>query len=137
MGNADNAVHREPWNKSKIVGQKAPFNLKDIWALYVRLRMKECARELAFFNLGIDSKLRGCDLVVLKVRDMCHDDQVASVTLHHSRMYRLRVIRTVAGDAQQGLVVRNLCQQLRLHCRIAYVVGGDPHLQCLGSNADV
>ncbi len=72
MGTAGNATSREPWNKNKIVGQKAPFKLKDIWALRVRLQMEGRVRELALFNLGIDSKLRGCDLVALKVRDVCH-----------------------------------------------------------------
>ena len=62
--------HREPWNKGKIVGQKAPFKLKDIWALRVRLQMESRVRELALFNLGIDSKLRGCDLVSLQVDDV-------------------------------------------------------------------
>ena len=81
MESADNAVHREPWNKGKIVGQKAPFKLKDIWALRVRLQMEGRVRELALFNLGIDSKLRGCDLVALKVRDVCHGDQVAARAL--------------------------------------------------------
>jgi hypothetical protein len=61
MGSVANAAHREPWNKGKIVGQKAPFKLKDIWALRVRLQMESRVRELALFNLGIDSKLRGCD----------------------------------------------------------------------------
>ena len=69
---------REPWNKGKIVGQKAPFKTKDIWALRVRLQIDSRLRELALFNLGIDSKLRGCDLVSLKVRDICHGDQVAT-----------------------------------------------------------
>ncbi len=64
------ASHRDPWNKGKIVGQKAPLKLKDIWALRVRLQMASGIRELALFNLGIDSKLRGCDLVKLKVRDV-------------------------------------------------------------------
>lgn len=81
MATAGNAVHREPWNKGKIVGQKAPFKLKDIWALRVRLQMENRVRELALFNLGIDSKLRGCDLVSLRVRDICHGDQVASRAL--------------------------------------------------------
>jgi hypothetical protein len=63
MGSIANTVHREPWNKGKIVGQKAPFKLKDIWALRVRLQMEGRARELALFNLGIDSKLRGCERV--------------------------------------------------------------------------
>ena len=77
--------HREPWNKGKLVGQKAPFKLKDIWALRVRLQMEGRVRELALLNLGIDSKLRGCDLVALKVRDVCHGDQVASraVVMQH------------------------------------------------------
>jgi hypothetical protein len=85
MGTAANVTLREPWNKGKIVGQKAPFKLKDIWALRVRLQMESRVRELALFNLGIDSKLRGCDLVALKVRDVCHGDQVASraVVMQH------------------------------------------------------
>ena len=64
------AVHREPWNKGKIVGQKAPFKLKDIWALRIRLQMEGRVRELALFNLGVDSKLRGWFLVALTVRDL-------------------------------------------------------------------
>jgi hypothetical protein len=74
MGASGNAVRREPWNRGKIVGQKAPFKLKDIWALRVRLQLQGRVRELALFNLGIDSKLRGCDLVRLNVRDLCHGD---------------------------------------------------------------
>ncbi len=72
------ALRREPWNKGKIVGQKAPFKVKDIWALRVRLQIENRVRELALFNLGIDSKLRGCDLVAMKVRDVCHGDQLAT-----------------------------------------------------------
>jgi hypothetical protein len=78
MGAAGNATHREPWNKGKIVGQKAPFKPNDIRALRVRLQMEVRVRELALFNLGIDSKLRGCDFVALGVREGCHGDQVAA-----------------------------------------------------------
>ncbi len=78
METAGNVVRHEPWNKGKIVGQKAPFKLKDIWALRVRLQMEGRVRELALFNLGVDSKLRGCDLVALKVRDVCHGGQVSA-----------------------------------------------------------
>ncbi len=79
------AAHREPWNKGKLVGQKAPFKVKDIWALRVHLQMGDRVRELALFNLGLDSKLRGCDLVSLRVRDVCHGDQVSSraVVMQH------------------------------------------------------
>jgi len=80
-----NAVHREPQNKGKIVGLKAPFKLIRVWALRVRLQMESRVRELAFFNLGIDGKLRACDLVSLKVRDIRHGDQVATraVVMQH------------------------------------------------------
>jgi integrase len=70
--------HREPWNKGKLTGQKAPFKPKDIWAMRVRLQQQRRTRELALLNLGIDSKLRGCDLVSLKVRDITHGEHVAS-----------------------------------------------------------
>jgi integrase len=67
-----------PWNKGKLVGQKAPLKLKHIWAIRVRLELADRARELALFNLAIDSKLRSCDLVKLRVRDVCHGDRVAA-----------------------------------------------------------
>ncbi len=62
MGNTGINALREPWNKVKIVGQKAPFKPKDNWALRVRFQMEHRVREFALFNLGIDSKLRGCAL---------------------------------------------------------------------------
>ncbi len=71
-------ARREPWNKGKLVGQKAPFKLKEIWAIRVRLQLGDRRRELAPFNLAIDSKLRACDLVKLRVRDVCHGQQVAA-----------------------------------------------------------
>ena len=67
-----------PWNKGKLVGQKAPLKPKEVWAIRARLQMENRARELALFDLGIDSKLRACDLVKLRVRDVCHGDRVAS-----------------------------------------------------------
>jgi integrase len=70
-------VTHEPWNKGKLVGQKAPFKLKEIWAIRIRLQMASRCRELALFNLAIDSKLRACDLVHLRVRDVCHGQIMA------------------------------------------------------------
>ena len=70
--------HRKAWNKGKLVGQKAPLRPKDIWAIRVRLQMEHRVRELALFNLGLDSKLRGCDLVALRVRDISHGDRVST-----------------------------------------------------------
>ena len=59
-----------PWNKGKLIGQKAPLKLKEIWAIRIHLQLAHRARDLALFNLGIDSKLRGCDLVGLRVCDV-------------------------------------------------------------------
>ena len=75
------ARRSEPWNKGKLVGQKAPLRLKEIWAIRIRLQLAQRARELALFNLALDSKLRSCDLVRLRVRDITHGDQVATRTI--------------------------------------------------------
>ena len=67
---------REAWNKGKLVGQKPPLKPKDIWAIRINLQNSHAARDLAMFNLAIDSKLRGCDLVSLHVRDVTHGNQI-------------------------------------------------------------
>ena len=112
MGSVVSATHREPWNKGKIVGQKAPFKLKDIWALRVRLQMEDRVRELALFNLGIDSKLRGCDLVALKVRDVCHGDQLASraVVMQHKtqRPVQLEITQATRDAVQKWIKLAGL-----------------------------
>ena len=61
---------RAPWNKGRLVGQKRPLRPKEVWAIRVRLQMEGHKRDLALFNLAIDSKLRGCDLVSLRVEDI-------------------------------------------------------------------
>ncbi|HEJ4043531.1 tyrosine-type recombinase/integrase [Pseudomonas aeruginosa] len=68
----------QPWNKGKLVGQKAPLRLRDIWAIRVRLKIAEITRDLALFDLAIDSKLRACDLTKLRVRDVAHGEHVSS-----------------------------------------------------------
>ena len=73
--------YRQPWNKGKLVGQKALLKLKDIWAIRVRLQIFARVRELALFNLAIDSKLRACDLVKLRVRDVSHGERIALRTI--------------------------------------------------------
>lgn len=62
---------RRPWNKGLIVGQKRPLLPRQVWSIRVRLEMSASARDLALFNLAIDSKLRASDLVHLKVEDVC------------------------------------------------------------------
>jgi integrase len=70
--------NREPWNKNKLIGQKVPLRLKEIWAIRIRLELFQRVRDLALFNLAIDSKLRGCDLDKLKVRDISHGNQITA-----------------------------------------------------------
>ena len=69
-----------PWNKGRLTGQKRPLKPKDVWAIRVRLQLQRRKRDLALFNLAIDSKLRGCDLVRLQVNDVCMAGQVRDRT---------------------------------------------------------
>lgn len=66
------------WNKGKLVGQKPPLKLKEIWAIRIRLQISPRFRDLALFNLAIDSKLRSCDLVKIRVIDISHGTTIAS-----------------------------------------------------------
>jgi integrase len=70
--------HRIPWNKGRLLGPKPPLKPKEIWAIRIRLQMEHRVRDLALFNLAIDSKLRGCDLVALRVHDVAQGSRVAS-----------------------------------------------------------
>jgi hypothetical protein len=65
-----------PWNRGRLTGQKRPLKPKDVWAIRVRLQLEHRGRDLALFNLAIDSKLKGCDLVWLQVDDVCAGDRV-------------------------------------------------------------
>ena len=71
-----NPITHTPWNKGKLTGQKPPFKLHEIWSIRVRLQLSNRLRDLALFNLAIDSKLRGCDLVKLKVKDVAHGNHM-------------------------------------------------------------
>jgi len=65
-----NTPDRKPWNKGKFIGQKPPLQPKHVWAIRTRLQIDDRVRDLALFNLAIDSKLRGCDVVSLKVENV-------------------------------------------------------------------
>jgi len=73
--------NRTPWNKGRLIGQKPPLRLKDIWVIRIHLQQNRQVRELAMFNLAIDSKLRGCDLVNHRVRDVTHGSQMLPRTM--------------------------------------------------------
>jgi integrase len=61
---------RVPWNKGKLIGSRPPLRPKHIWAIRTKLQIDKQVRDLALFNLAIDSKLRGCDVVAIKVDDV-------------------------------------------------------------------
>jgi integrase len=70
--------HRTAWNKGRLLGQKPPLKPKEIWSLRIRLQLADKGRDLAPFKLAIDSKLRGCDLVSLPVRDVYQGNVISS-----------------------------------------------------------
>ncbi len=64
------AAKRVPWNKGKLIGARPPLRPKHVWAIRTTLQMGKQTRDLALFNFAIDSKLRGCDVVAVKVDDV-------------------------------------------------------------------
>ncbi len=69
---------REPWNKGKLMGQKLPLTLQEIWSIRMCLESEKRTRDMALFNLAIDSKLRACDLLKIRVSDVSSGGQVNS-----------------------------------------------------------
>jgi len=67
---ANDTARKVPWNKGKLLGSKPPLQTRQIWAIRTKLQLEHRMRDLAMFNLAIDSKLRGCDLVSLRVEDV-------------------------------------------------------------------
>jgi integrase len=79
MTNLPDDTHRKiPWNKGKLIGQKPPLKLNEIYTIRTRLQLEKKTRDLALFNLAIDSKLRGCDVVKLKVSDVIRGNRACS-----------------------------------------------------------
>jgi len=67
---------QRPWNKGLLIGQKKPLDPKHVWSIRVRLEIARSWRDLVIFNLAIDSKLRACDLVKLRLDDICSGARV-------------------------------------------------------------
>ena len=71
-------ARRLPWNKGKLVGPKPPLQPSHVWSIRTKLQIEDKKRDLALFNLAIDSKLRGCDLVAVKITDVWSGDGIAT-----------------------------------------------------------
>ena len=67
-----------PWNKGRLIGRKPPLKPREIWGIRIRLHLPGRLRDLALFNLAVDSKLRSCDLVSIRVRDVVQGGRVIS-----------------------------------------------------------
>jgi integrase len=97
-----------PWNKNKLVGQKLPLKLQQIWAIRIRLELSKKVRDLALFNLAIDSKLRGCDLVSLKVSDIAHSKTIQSRLSSSEYLFQSRIHSSEhISTRQYGRIVDN------------------------------
>ena len=70
MNSTPTPQRRLPWNKGKLTGAKPPLRPKHVWSIRTKLQIDGRARDLAMFNLAIDSKLRGCDVVAIRVEDV-------------------------------------------------------------------
>ena len=95
--------HHEPWNKGKIVGRKAPLKLKDVWAIRLRLQIRRSLEQLALLDLGIHSTLRACDLVKVRVRDVCHGDRAAARATVLQQKTQRPVQFEIAGGTREAL----------------------------------
>jgi integrase len=74
----ESTAKQSPWNKDRLSGQKRPLRLQEIWAIRIRLQLSKKSQELALFNLAIDSKLRACDLMKLRVSDVTQGGRTKS-----------------------------------------------------------
>jgi integrase len=123
------AQSREPWNKGKRVGQKAPLKLKEIWAIRIRLQIAGLIRDLALFNLAIDSKLRACDLVKLRVRDLCHGGRVAARVIVMQQKTQRSVQFEITEPTRDAIAKWINCASLRSEDHLfPSRLHGSPHL---------
>ncbi len=96
-----------PWNNGKLIGQKSPLKPQQVWAIRVRLQLAEKKRDLALFNLAIDSKLRGCDLLRLKVSDVRMGDEIRS---------RAKIVQSKTGNAVQFEITKQTREAIEDWC---------------------
>ena len=99
----DEKAAPQPWNKGKLIGQKKPLKLKEVWTIRVRLQLAGDIRGLALFNLAIDSKLRACDLVKLRVADVTHGNRVMSRATVMQQKTRQRVQFEITEDTRDAV----------------------------------
>ena len=103
---------QSPWNQGKLVGQKQPLKLKEICAIRIRLEIAGRVRDLALFNLAIDSKLRSCDLITLKVKDIANGRTVSRRAMVVQRKtgtpVQFEITRQTRESVEAWIIIANL-----------------------------
>lgn len=112
----ESTAKQSPWNKGRLSGQKRPLRLQEIWAIRIRLELSGESQELALFNLAIDSKLRACDLMKLRVSDVTQGGRVQS---------RARVIQQKTQQPVQFEITPQTRQSLEAWIAGSYLIGSD------------
>jgi len=112
MRTKQNPSPNESWNKGKLAGQKKPLRLQDMWAIRIRLEIADRFRDLAMFNLAMDSKLRACNLMSLRVRDIVQgvDVQPRAMILQHKAKtpVRFEILKNTRKSLQRWIKVAGL-----------------------------
>ena len=91
------ASKRVPWNKGKLTGAKPPLRPKHVWSIRTKLQIEGRVRDLALFNLAIDSKLRGCDVVAIRVEDVA----AGGYTAHRATVRQKKTGRPVRFELSE------------------------------------
>ncbi len=107
-------TRRPAWNKGRLVGQKRPLQPKQVWAIRARLELENKLRDLALFNLAIDSKLRGCDLVRMRVNDLAVGNNVRD---------RVSVVQSKTAKPVQFEVTENAREVVSQWVSSPYMLG--------------
>src|SRR5215208_5206174 len=101
---ASTSLTRAPWNKGKVTGAKPPLRPKHVWSIRTELQIEGRARDLAMFNLAIDSKLRGCDVVTIRVEDVA----AGGYTADRATVRRKKTGRPVRFELSEQTVRRSM-----------------------------
>jgi integrase len=119
---------RSAWNKGRLLGQKPPLKPKEIWSLRIRLQLAGKLRDLALFNLAIDSKLRGCDLVSVRVRDVYQGTAIAARAIVMQRKTQQPVQFELTEATRESIAAWVAHGHLRSTCHLFPGRGDDAHL---------
>ena len=99
QANADGRPpRRPPWNKDKLIGAKPPLRPAHVWAIRTKLQIEVRLRDLAMFNLAIDSKLRGCDVVAVRVDDVAPNGLYEAAEVKRLRQGSLHFLSSLSSS---------------------------------------